>query len=109
MSNTGDQVSYWIPEKVVVGLSAIVGITAIPGQNSLQIKYGSGGSLEIGSTYIGLVSGASPFTWGVGYLMGTSEIVYGSLNSNLYLAATGATVTCFVIRAASPGALVPNP
>jgi len=107
MSNTGDQVAYWIPEKVVVGLSSIIGLTSIPGQNSLQIKYGSGGSLEIGSTVIGL--GASPFTWGVGYLMGTSEVLYGSLNSMVYLAATGATVTCYVIRGVSPGALTPNP
>jgi hypothetical protein len=92
-----------LPERIIVGPSAIVGVTAFVHQSFVNIKILSGGSLEIGGTYA-LSSGATTaFTWGNGYLLGATEILGFNATGNFFLAATGATVTVFVLRQQGPG------
>lgn len=81
-------------QPLYVGLSSIVGVTVIAGQNFALLKYSSGGSLEIGGVSL---------SWGLGYLFNTGEAL--SLNSygTVYLAATGATVTTMLLRGLSSG------
>lgn len=85
-----------VSSKLTIGLSTIVGITGVAGDNSITFKYFSGGSLEIG--------GAS-LTWGSGYLLGTNEIVnipVGGIGA-FYLAATGSTVIAYMLKGRTPG------
>lgn len=89
-----DDVNSLVGLKVLLGPSQIFGVTVVPGLNSTTVKYFSGGSLEIG--------GAS-LTWGAGYLLGTNEIVNIPSNGNFYLAVTGATVTCYILKGRSNG------
>ena len=93
-----EDVGSLLPEKFVIGLSSILGITALAGQNACSVKYASGGSLEIGGTAAMTTGGITAFTWGNGYLMGTSEIFNANMMGTFYVAATGATVTCFIMR-----------
>lgn len=79
-------------ERLAVGLSAIIGITLVPGQQVAVLKYFSGGSLEIGG---------SALTWGAGYLMGTSEVLNMKSQGTFYLAATGATAVAMLLRGKS--------
>jgi hypothetical protein len=88
-----------LAQRVTVGLSSIVGITLASSQNAILIKKISGGSLEIGGTYSLSSTGATtPFTWGNGFLVGNSELISGNISGQFYLAATGATVTCNILR-----------
>lgn len=80
---------------LTIGLSTIVGITVIPGQIAVSLKYGAGGSLEIG--------GAS-LTWGAGYLFGTAEVKDFNSAATFYVAAKGATVTAYIMRGMAAGA-----
>ena len=99
-----DEVSLFVSEKFTIGLSTIVGVTAIAGQNATVLKYTSGGSLEIGGAH-SMVNGATvAFSWGNGYLMGSSEILNVNMSGIFYLAATGATVICHLIRGKTQGA-----
>jgi hypothetical protein len=92
MSDQGNDVFNFRGEKVTVGLSQILGVTGIAGQNSAILKYYSGGSLEIGGPSL---------TWAGGYLVSTSEVL--SLNSyaTFYLVASGATVVTYLLRGLS--------
>lgn len=85
-------------QRVIVGVSQILGVTVVAGQISSTIGYLSGGSLEVG--------GAS-LTWGKGWLMGSTTTPQGLLPDlsagTYYLAATGATVTCQIITKLSAG------
>lgn len=79
---------------VVVGLSSILGITACPGQVATSMRYGAGGSLEIGG---------SGHTWGAGYLFGTSEVKDFNDAGTFFVSARGATVTFYIMRGLSAG------
>lgn len=103
MSSTVNQIGSFLAERIAVGLSTIVGVTAWPGQVSVLMKIVSGSSLEIGGTYCLDGSGATTaFTWGKGYLISTTEARYNMIGQ-FYLAATGATVVVEVLRERSPG------
>lgn len=80
--------------RIFVGLSQIIGVTVAAGQNAAIVKYFSGGSLEIGG---------STLTWGQGYLLDTKEIVSIQSTGTFYLAATGSTVTCMVLKGKTSG------
>jgi len=92
-----DEVSSLLPDRIEVGLSSIIGVTVIAGQNAALLKKYSGGSLEIvsplGDTRI----------WGAGYLIGNSEVVSVSSAGTFYLAATGSTVVAMILRGKTSG------
>lgn len=79
---------------VMVGLSAIQGITTTSGLISIILKYGSGGSLEFGGTGL---------SWGNGYLMSQNEALSFDVRGNFYLCATGSTVTAYLTKGLSEG------
>ena len=98
--STRDEVGSHYPEKLVIPPAVTVEIPVIAGQNAALIKYGSGGSLLIvghslptGSTYA--VSQE--------YLMGTNEVQFSNIMGSIYLLATGATVTCYLLRYRTSG------
>jgi hypothetical protein len=80
-------------EKLVIGLSTIVGVTCLSFQNAVTFKNALGGSCELG--------GAS-LTWGQGYLLGVSGLPVEIVNINgrgtFFACATGATVTAYIFR-----------
>lgn len=95
------------PEKYVIAPGATNAqlITPVAYEVANQVKYGTGGSLEIqkapqGTTYIG--ASLAPLI-GTGYLMGTAEALSLGGPARYYLMATGATVTAFVLRGLSDG------
>lgn len=94
MSRSED-IKFIIGQKIVIGLSQILGITLSDKQIAGTIRYASGGSLELGMT-----QGSA---WGTGYLMGTGEIANINCAGTFYVAATGATVTAYVLRGLSMG------
>lgn len=81
-------------EALSVGMSALTGITSIPGMLATLIKYGSGGSLEIGG---------SDLTRGNAYLFTVGEALTLDSSGQIYLLATGATVTAYILRGKSAG------
>lgn len=81
-------------EKVVVGLSQILGVSLIAGERWAILKYSSGGSLEIGGPSL---------TWGAGYLYAPSEVLSFPMTNTFYLVASGATVTTFLLRGETVG------
>ena len=101
MASTLDIASV-VSEKIVVGLSSIVGVTVIPFQTKINIKIVSGNSLEVGGSYSLLTGASTAFTWGSGYLLGATEILSFNSTGNFYLAATGATVTAHILRGRGP-------
>lgn len=82
-----------------IGLSTITGITAIAGLNAIQITHFAGGTLEL----VGFNSAGASLTWGQGGLFLPFEPVSIDCSGNLYLAATGATVTVRILRGRSAG------
>lgn len=93
----------FISERVTVGLSGFIGLTALPGQIAMTVKYMSGGTLEIGGSY-SLVNGVSTaFSWGNGYQLSSSEIFNANMSGGYLLAASGATSIAHVIRGLSEG------
>lgn len=94
-TSSSDRIFNVVADKVTVGLSGAISLTGMPSQSALLIKYVSGGSLEVGglTNYAG-----ATFSWGNGYLMGTSEALSLNCGGNVYLRATGATAICGVIR-----------
>jgi len=89
-----DDVESLVGTRLTVGLSQIIGITVLAGQNSIIVKYYSGGSLEVGGVSL---------TWGSGYLLDTKEVVNIQSSGTFYLAATGSTVTCMILKGRSSG------
>lgn len=57
---------------------------------NIIVKYGSGGSLEM--------FGSSPVVLGAGYLFSTTESLTLGGPASFWLAATGSTVTAFIIQ-----------
>lgn len=78
--------------RIVVGLSAIVKVT--PGaywySDTLKIT-AAGGTLEIVPVPVAL-SGSSAAGWGLGYMLGGTEVYNIGGPAKFYLAATGATM-----------------
>lgn len=93
-----DDVFQFLPERINVGLSSIIGVTVWPGQVSVSLKYFTGGTLEVGGTYAVTAGATVAFTWGKGYVMDTAESLSSNMSGIFYLAATGATVTAMLIR-----------
>lgn len=79
-----------VPQRFNVGLSAIFGITNMPGQLSVSIEYYSGGTLEI-------VNPNASISWGQGWIIPTGSIVSIDTNSIIYLASSGTTTTIGVL------------
>ena len=90
---------------MIVGLSTIVGVSFWPQQVGVIIKNFSGGSLEIGGTYVLSAGATAAFTWGNGYIFGAGEALSLNHTGMMYLAATGATVTAMVVRGRTSGSL----
>ncbi len=77
------------PAVLVIGPSALVGVSGGALCVTQLVKYGSGGSLQ--------VQGISTFA-DTGYLMGVGEALTIGGPSSFYLKCTGATVTAYYIR-----------
>lgn len=90
-----DDIELLTTQRIAVGLSAIIGVTLIASQTATTWKYFSGGSLEI-------VNGTSPSPWGLGYIVGTSEIFNCNMTGTFYLAASGATAVVHLVRGLGP-------
>lgn len=105
-----------IKQIVPVGATVAVLISPLDGETGSLIKYFTGGSLEIvqapvrhdtygQSSLIGLTwAGASLVALqGTGYLFGSSEVVSVDGPARYYLMATGATVTCYLLKGLTAG------
>lgn len=91
--------------QIAVGLSAPFLVLPREKQISLALKYVSGGSLEIFAAPTGATSGSvSGVSWGLGYLMGQTEVFNIEGPTRFYLAATGATAIAHLMLGLSdPG------
>lgn len=86
-----------LPLQINVGLSALVGVTGLPGQMSVSLQYIAGGSLEI-------VSLGASIGWGSGWPIPASSIVTIDTGGTVWLASSGgATTIVAVLRARSQG------
>lgn len=90
-----------LTETLVMAPSVTVMITPLPGQISATLKWFSGGSLSI--TSASLTSGGCTFASANAYLVGTTEVVNMNLAGNIYLMASGATCTAYLLRGRSAG------
>ena len=94
-----DDVFQFLPQQLVIGLSQIFGVTIGAGQVSVSLKWFSGGTLEIGGTYVLSSTGVTTaFTWGTGYVLDTTESLSSNMSGNFYLAASGSTVVAMLLR-----------
>ena len=91
--SSGDIFSF-ISRPVFIPPGTVSGFTVGSGFMSVVIKYFSGGSLEIGG---------STLAPGNGYLISGSEVLSFDLRGSFYLAATGATVTAYILYGKSEG------
>ncbi len=85
-----------VPSRVAVGLSSIIGITALAGQQALSLEYFDGGTLLI-------VNPGASMGWANGFIVPDSAILSFDAAGTIWLAATGATVTVNVLRGRSQG------
>lgn len=102
-----------VKQFVPPGATLAVLISPQSGETGQLLKYFTGGSLEIvqapisnaGSQTVGQTwAGASLVALqGTGYLLGTSEVVSISGPARFYLMATGATVTCYLLKGLTAG------
>lgn len=78
---------------------------AIAGQNNVQLKYGSGGSLYIIGVAAGVTLSAQNLSDNATahYLMGTSEVLSIDGPVRCYLASLSATTVLYQIRGKSQG------
>lgn len=86
----------FVPERVAIGLSAIVGISVMPGQLSVSLEMLSGQTLEI-------VNPNTPVLWGSGFPFPTNAIMSFDSIGTMWLAASGATAVVVVLRGRSEG------
>ncbi len=93
MSRETDLLSL-VGERIIVGLSSIIGVTVAPGQLGGILKYSSGGTLWIGGLTLSV---------NAGYLVGGSESLSLDVCGTYYLAASGATVVTYSLRGRSGG------
>lgn len=85
-----------LPSRVFVGLSTLIGITSLPGQQALSLEYLSGGTLEI-------VSSGASVGWGQGFIVPSNAILSFDVSGTIWLAASSATTTIMVLRGRSQG------
>lgn len=85
-----------LPSRVNVGLSAIIGITSLPGQLALSLQYLNGGTLEI-------VSATAPVAPGSGFILPANVILSFDTTGTIWLASQAATTTVMVLRGRSQG------
>lgn len=85
-----------LPSRVNVGLSALIGITALPGQLALSLQYLTGGTLEI-------VSATAPVGAGSGFIMPANVILSFDTTGTIWLSSQSATTTVMVLRGRSQG------
>lgn len=85
-----------LPTRVFIGLSSIIGITCLPGQQALTMQYLNGGTLEI-------VSPPASINWGQGFVVPSNAILTFDLSGVVWLASSGATTTVQVIRGRGQG------
>lgn len=83
--------------RVSIGQSQIIRVTPPPGAAQTNLKYISGGSLEIVQPALSGASTSTAGGWGTGYLVGTSEVVQMPGPATFYLScgvAGATTVAC---------------
>jgi hypothetical protein len=85
-----------LPGRISVGLSSVIGITCLPGQNALTLEYLSGGTLEI-------VNPPANINWGQGFIVPNTAILSFDLSGILWLASSGATSTAMIVRGRGQG------
>jgi len=86
----------FIPERITVGLSSIIGVSVRPGQISVSLEWLSGGTLLI-------VNPNTPALWDQGFVVPGSAICSFDMIGTLYLAAQSATTVVSVLRGRSQG------
>ena len=99
MSRTDDIFSVY-PETLVIGASISCTVTPLPGQCSVTLKYGTGGTLWFLGTSSSI--GCS-FASAQAYLIGGSEIFSMANSGSFRLGANGATTTVYVARGRTQG------
>lgn len=87
----------FVPERVAVGLSTVIGVTVRPGQVSVSLEMLSGQTLEI------VASPGSSISWGQGFPFPTNAIMSFDSIGTMWLAASGATAMVVVLRGLSEG------
>lgn len=95
-----DDVFSGYPEKVAIGPGVTADFPAIPGQNAIQIKWASGGSLSIVGASLAV---GSTFAISNEYLIATSEILSINLSGSISLMASGSTSVAYILRYRSAG------
>ena len=93
MSTQRDDIFSLKSGRLNVGLSSIVGLTAVAGQNSLYLRFISGSSIDIG--------GAS-LAWGSGFLWDRITPISMNEMGTIYFAATGATCVITYMQGRTP-------
>lgn len=90
--------------QIAIGLSQVIRVTAGAFQYSTNMKYLSGGSLEIVPIQLSGSSTAAGGAWTKGYLLGVSEAFSWDGPAAVYLAATNATCIVQFAQAYTSGA-----
>jgi len=89
-----DDVSTPVTQRYYVGLSAILQIDPVEGQNCLSIKGISFTTLEVGGATL---------SWGIGWPMAQGEVLSYNGMAPFYLCATGSTAYVAIFRGRSTG------
>lgn len=93
--------------QIAVGLSQVIRVVAGAFQYSTALKIGAGGgTLEIVPPQLSGSSTAAGNAWGKGYGIGANEIINWDGSAAIYLAATGATMTAWLMNGYTYGATV---
>ena len=93
MSNQRDDIFSLQGGRLNIGLSSIIGLTAVAGQNSLYLRFISGSSIEIGDASL---------TWGSGFLWDGLTPISMNAMGTIYFAATGATCVVTFLQGRTP-------
>lgn len=88
------------PETLVIGTSITVLVSPLPGQLSVGLKWGAGGTLWF---YGSSISGGCTFATAQQYLIGGAEIVNLASSGPFKLGVSGATTTVYMYRGRSMG------
>lgn len=92
--------------RLIIGLSSILRVVATDHMYSRSLKiYSGGGTLEIVPVPVAL-SGSSCAGWGLGYPIGSGEVISTDGPTAFYLAATGATMVASMAVGFTYGATV---
>lgn len=90
-------IAAFVPERLAVGLSTIVGVTVLAGQVSVSMEMLSGQTLEI------VAAPGASVGWGQGFPFPTNAIMSFDSIGTMWLAASGATALVVVLRGRSEG------